>query len=214
MQYLPTPFPTGSKARTRVNPQSRSNSVLRSPAEFRGGASAQLPFPAPLPVRRTSRGCLREKAGKAEKLSADEIHRIDKMQIGTQHEIRIRALFSLGLGSGMRISEIIGLDLDDVFVAGQVRNRIVLEKRATKSGRNRAVAVSRQAVQPPGVPPAPLPSTGPLFPSEARPSAPMSATNVVILSLKRMFAAAPSRRRHPATRSAGPTQTRPAPTQG
>jgi len=112
--------------------------------------------------------------GRAEELTQDQIHRIDKCLTGTRHELRNRAIFYLGLGSGMRISEIIGLEIGDVADRHRVRGRIVLEhpalrqrsararhkspKHSTKSTpkrrgaannakRSRTVAVSKQAVK-------------------------------------------------------------------
>ena len=47
-------------------------------------------------------------------LTADEILRIDSCFTGSRHERRDRTLFFLGLGSGMRIGEMIALKVDDV----------------------------------------------------------------------------------------------------
>ena len=63
--------------------------------------------------------------GKAEELTKDEIKRIDKCLTDTRHEIRNRALFYLGLGSGMRISELVNLRIKDVAPHGAVLNRVV-----------------------------------------------------------------------------------------
>jgi len=131
--------------------------------------------------------------GKAEELKPDQIRRIDKCLTGTRHELRNRALFYLGLGSGMRISEIIGLEVGNVFSNGKTFDRIVLEKHSTKSKRSRTVAVSKQAVKhlqvhldSLSVRPGP---SDPLFPSQTRPRRPMSDTNA-ITTLKRMFQSA------------------------
>jgi len=131
--------------------------------------------------------------GKAEELTPDQIRRIDKCLTATRHELRNRALFFLGLGSGMRISEIIGLEVGDVFSNGKTFDRIVLEKHSTKSKRSRTVAVSKQAVKHlqvylDSLPARPRPPD-PLFPSQTRPRRPMSDTNA-ITTLKRMFQSA------------------------
>jgi len=131
--------------------------------------------------------------GKAEELTSEQIRRIDKCLTGTRHELRNRALFYLGLGSGMRISEIIGLEAGDVFANGKAFDRIVLEKHSTKSKRSRTVAVSKQAVKHvqeylDHLPVRPGP-TDPLFPSQTRPRRPMTDTNA-ITTLKRMFQSA------------------------
>jgi len=128
--------------------------------------------------------------GRAEELTPDQIHRIDKCLAGARHELRNRAIFYMGLGSGMRISEIIGLEVGDVADRHRVRGRIVLEKHSTKSKRSRTVAVSKQAVKHlqdyldsrgPS-----LALTEPLFPSQTRPRRPMTSTNAIMI-LKRMF---------------------------
>ena len=126
--------------------------------------------------------------GKAEELTPAEIRRIDKCLTGTRHELRNRAIFYLGLGSGMRISEIVGLQVEDVAPFGKVQDRIVLEKHSTKSRRSRTVAVSSQAVHHLEVYLASRePETDePLFPSQVRPRQPMTSTNA-INTLKKMF---------------------------
>lgn len=129
--------------------------------------------------------------GRAEELTTEQIRRIDRCLSGTRHELRNRALFYLGLGAGMRISEIIGLEVGDVAPRGRVRGRIVLEKHSTKSKRSRTVAVSKQAVRHlqqylDSLPSRPGPSE-PLFPSQTKPRRSMSDTNA-IMTLKRMFA--------------------------
>ena len=128
--------------------------------------------------------------GQAEELTPIQIRRIDKCLTGTRHELRNRAMFYLGLGSGMRISEIVGLRVDDVAPYGEVQDRIVLEKHSTKSRRSRTVVVSEQAVRHlenylAAREPAPE-SGAPLFPSQARPRQPMTSTNA-INTLKKMF---------------------------
>ena len=130
-------------------------------------------------MQQTKSGRPTGSGGKAEELTAQEIRRIDKCLIGTRHEFRNRCLLYLGLGSGMRISEMVALKVKDVAPHGEVLNRVVLEKHATKSGRSRTVALSSQAV---GhlkkylatVPPKSV--EAPLFPSQKHPDKPMNST--------------------------------------
>ena len=131
--------------------------------------------------------------GKAEELTTDEIRRIDKCLTGTRNKLRNRALLYLGLGSGMRISEMIRLHIKDVAPKGRVKSRIVLEKHSTKSKKSRTVAVSKQAVKylqeyinDSKERPDPI---APLFPSTRKPNKPMSETNAIV-TLKKMFLAA------------------------
>jgi integrase/recombinase XerD len=128
--------------------------------------------------------------GKAEELTSDEIHRIDKCLTGTRHEHRNRALFYLGLGSGMRVSELAGLRVRDVAPHGQVLSRVILEKHSTKSGKSRTVAISKQAIKRLGVyleqRSLPIDPDAPLFPSQKRPTLSLSPTNAV-MALKKMF---------------------------
>jgi site-specific recombinase XerD len=84
--------------------------------------------------------------GLAKEFSGQEIQRIDKCLVGTLFEHRNRALFYLGLGTGMRIAEICGLCVRDVAPFGKVVRQIVLERHSTKSRKSRTVYVSRQAV--------------------------------------------------------------------
>ncbi len=127
--------------------------------------------------------------GKAQELALGEIRRIDKCLAGTRHELRNRALFYLGLGSGMRVDELVGLRVYDVMPhAPKLLSRVVLEKHRTKSKRARTVVVSDQArkflktyldtrlLQP----------DAPLFPSQMRPDKPMTTNNAIKL-LKKMF---------------------------
>jgi integrase/recombinase XerD len=122
--------------------------------------------------------------GKAEELTKEQIRRIDKWLTDTVHEHRNRALLYLGLGSGMRISEMVGLLVKDVAPNGEVLPRVVLERHSTKSGRSRTVALSRQAVTNlkrymKEVPPRSV--DHPLFPSQKHPDRPMSANWAVQL---------------------------------
>ncbi len=131
--------------------------------------------------------------GKAQELTTDEIGRIEKCMVASKHQTRNLALLHLGLGSGMRISEIVNLDIQDIAPSGRVGNHVVLEKHSTKSKRSRTVAISRQAVRivqdylHRGFPP-PARHRGPLFPSQKDPKKPMFTTNAIMI-LKRMFAA-------------------------
>ena len=137
------------------------------------------------------RGRPKGTGGKAEELSLEEIRRIDRLLKDKRFEKRNRALFFLGLGTGMRISEMIQLDVTDIAPRRKVLSRIVLEKHSTKSKKSRTIAVSKQAIQhlqayidkrfpPPSKP------KGPLFPSQKNPNRPMSSTNA-ILTLEKMF---------------------------
>lgn len=83
--------------------------------------------------------------GKAKELSKEEIKRIDKCLSNTRYEKRNRALFYLGLGSGMRISELCALSIGDLAPHGEVLTQVVLEKHSTKSGKSRTVHISKQA---------------------------------------------------------------------
>lgn len=89
----------------------------------------------------------RGSGGQAKELTSIEIQRISRYLFGTRFERRDRAIFYLGLGSGMRISEIVGLTVGDVFPFGKVLEEVRLEKHSTKSKRSRTVSLSRQARQ-------------------------------------------------------------------
>jgi len=127
--------------------------------------------------------------GKAEELSKGDVKRIDKLLTGERHELRNRALLYLGLGSGMRISEMVGLKVGAVAPHGKVVDRVILEKHSTKSKKSRTVAISRQAVKHlsvylesrcmPG-------QEEPLFPSQKHPRRPMN-TSWAIQLLQKMF---------------------------
>ncbi len=121
--------------------------------------------------------------GRAKELSADEIQRIDKCLASTTFEMRNRALLYLGLATGMRISELVGLRVRDVAPFGKVVRQIVLERHSTKSRRSRAVHVGRQGVTH-------LKAylqdrqtlekrDAPVFPSRSRKDRPMSANSAV-----------------------------------
>lgn len=82
--------------------------------------------------------------GQSKALTPDEIRRID-LEFSGPYETRNRAIFFWGLGTGMRISEIVGLRLKDVAPHGKVLSEIVLEKHSTKGKKSRTVYVSKQA---------------------------------------------------------------------
>ncbi len=128
--------------------------------------------------------------GKAEELSQAEIRRIDKCLTGNRHELRNRALLYVGLGSGMRISELVALRVKHVAPHGRVLNRVVLEKHSTKSKQSRTVALSKQAVSHLRdylkSRTRPLEPDAPVFPSQKHPRRPMNATWAVQL-LDKMF---------------------------
>jgi integrase/recombinase XerD len=98
-------------------------------------------------ISRRRAGRPKGSGGKAEELSAEQVRRIDKCITGTRHELRNRALLYFGLGTGMRIDEIVGLRFGDIAPNGRVLSRVVLEKHSTKSKRSRTVSVSKQALQ-------------------------------------------------------------------
>jgi len=83
--------------------------------------------------------------GQARELARKEIARIDKCLTGTTHEHRNRALIYLGLGSGMRISEMVGLTISSICPVQDILPAVILEKHSTKSKRSRTVALSKQA---------------------------------------------------------------------
>jgi len=141
--------------------------------------------------------------GKAEELTKPEIRRIDKCLSGTTHELRNKALFYLGLGSGMRISEIVSLTIQDIRPHQILLNRIVLQKHSTKSNKSRTVTITQQALdsvqdylqfrelsqilQP----------QDPLFPGQKDPRKPITPNGAKIV-LKKMFqdAAVPNASSH------------------
>lgn len=84
--------------------------------------------------------------GQAKALTPQEINKIS-MEFTGVHETRNRALFYWGLGTGMRISEIVNLRWADVAPHGRVLDEVVLEKHGTKGKRSRVVSVSAQAQQ-------------------------------------------------------------------
>jgi len=127
--------------------------------------------------------------GQAKELSDDEIKRIDKCLTGTFFEHRNRALFYLGLRSGMRISELCGLTVGDVRDSlGEVLEEVVLEKHSTKSKKSRTVYLSSQAQKTLQLyfekPPKNRLETFPLFPNRRGKSL---TANAAVTVLKKMF---------------------------
>ncbi len=62
----------------------------------------------------------------AKALTLKEIVSIDKYLVGTRYELRNRALFHLGLGSGMRIAEMLSIRVKDISPCDIILgNRIV-----------------------------------------------------------------------------------------
>ncbi len=136
------------------------------------------------------RGRPKGTGGKARELTRAEIKRIDLCLGSTVYEERNRLLLYLGLGSGMRISELCGLRILDVAPHGSVLTQIVLEKHSTKSKRSRTVHISRQAQQ---MLEAYLQTrddrnntSHPLFPSGKRHGVALTANSAITL-LARMF---------------------------
>ena len=129
--------------------------------------------------------------GKAKELTKEEVRRIDRCLYGTHYELRNQALFFLGLGSGMRISEICGLKLKDIAPHGKAIDQVVLEKHSTKSKRSRTVHLSKQAVKAvqkyiDGWKADSKSGQAPLFPSRSKPQQTMAPSSASFV-LKRMF---------------------------
>lgn len=82
--------------------------------------------------------------GKAKTLTIEEIRRIDRAFDGP-YALRDRTIMYWGLGTGMRISETVGLYVRDVAANRKVLSEVVLEKHSTKGRRSRTVYVSIQA---------------------------------------------------------------------
>lgn len=77
-------------------------------------------------------------------MTTAEIRRVDRCLVGSRNEARNRALLYLGLGTGMRIAELVSLTIGDVAPFGEVLDHIVLDNR-TKSRRSRTVWLTPQA---------------------------------------------------------------------
>ena len=78
---------------------------------------------------------------KARALTADELQRI-RDHLGDDLP-RDRALFELGVNGGLRISEIVSLNVDDVWSYDAPASRLELTR--TKGGRPRAVPLNQKA---------------------------------------------------------------------
>lgn len=128
--------------------------------------------------------------GQAAELTPVQIRRVDKCLTGTRHMLRDRALLFLGLGTGMRVSELANLRVGMVVANQKVTRQVVLEKHSTKSRRSRTVFLASQAVKHIQAyldTRVPFPAASePLFPSQMHPHEPMSTANASRL-LKRMF---------------------------
>jgi integrase/recombinase XerD len=127
--------------------------------------------------------------GTAKELTAQEIKRIDKCFAETRYEHRNRAIFFLGLGSGMRISEIVNLRIKDVRPYGKLVDELVLEKHSTKAKKSRTVAISDQAqkhLQTWLDSRDDLEHDSPLFPSQKYPRRPMG-TNYAVQLMSKIF---------------------------
>ena len=130
--------------------------------------------------------------GQAAELTPWEVQAVVRCMAGTRHELRDRTLLYLGLGSGMRVGELVQLRVGDVAPFGQVLDRVVLEKHRTKNRKARTVALSPQAVEQlrlylrwRRMPP----PDAPLFPSQQSRRAPMSKGNALRLLSERFRAA-------------------------
>ena len=133
--------------------------------------------------------------GQAKELTKEEIKRINLCLTGTSHEHRNRALFFLGLGSGMRIAEMCQLRISDVSRFDLKKEKIelysslVLERHSTKSKKSRMVYLSKQACQ--AVKDylefrQAKDESSPLFPSQMNRKEALKA-NTAILTLSKMF---------------------------
>lgn len=86
--------------------------------------------------------------GQARILTPVDIRKIDAYAKAKGRH-RDRALFWLGLGTGMRISELAQLKIADVtHTDWSAAGQITLQKHATKNRKSRIVDVSRQAIEP------------------------------------------------------------------
>jgi len=83
--------------------------------------------------------------GIAKELTKNEVERVNRWLAGTRHELRNRAIFYLGLGTGMRLAEIVGLKIKDVAPHGKLISEIVLEKHRVKGKKSVTVIISKQA---------------------------------------------------------------------
>ena len=127
--------------------------------------------------------------GAAKELTPKEIKRIDLWMANGRHALRNRAMFYLALGSGMRISEVVGLNVSDVRPHDDVLEEIVLEKHSTKTKKSRTVAVTEQArdiLREWLDSREDLEGDAPLFPSQKHPRRPMRP-NYAVQMLSKIF---------------------------
>ena len=76
-------------------------------------------------------------------LDNDEIRRVSVAFTGT-YEVRNRGLFMLGVSTGGRISELLSLQIGDVYQNGSAVTDLLFEKSVVKGGEvSRAVPVNR-----------------------------------------------------------------------
>ena len=76
-------------------------------------------------------------------LDNDEIHRVSTCFTGT-FQIRNRGLFMLGVSTGGRISELLSLEIRDVYQNGSAVSDLLFEKSVVKGGEvSRAIPVNR-----------------------------------------------------------------------
>jgi len=133
--------------------------------------------------------------GQATMLAQNEIQRVNRWLASTRYEHRNRAIFFLGLGSGMRISEIVGLLIKDVMPYDEILDAIVLEKHRTKSKHSRTVFITEQARHFLQIyldkrrQSEMLNVNSPLFPSQKNPRQPLSA-NAATHLLRKILAEA------------------------
>ena len=79
-------------------------------------------------------------------LDNDEIRRVSASFTGT-FEVRNRGLFMLGVSTGGRISELLSLQIGDVYQNGSAVSDLLFEKSIVKGGRcitSRACECGRQ----------------------------------------------------------------------
>ncbi len=82
----------------------------------------------------------------AKRLTKENIKKMSNILRG-KNETRNRALLYWGLGSGMRISEILSLRCSDVFDGKKIKKSVLLEAKNTKNKKTRTVFISPQARQ-------------------------------------------------------------------
>lgn len=67
-------------------------------------------------------------------LDNDEIRRVSACFTGNLYEIRNRDLFMLGVSTGGRISELLSLQIEDVYQNGSAVTDLLFEKSIVKGG--------------------------------------------------------------------------------